>query len=114
MTEKELLKMLGLDSKEITLTLDDEYNQIKKKDEIKKLIKEVEEENEKERMISNLKKGYEDFEFKKSIIDVLKSRYGKNELRTIMLELGAPLNCPHCLYDRAGTYGTYAKQVCKK
>lgn len=113
MSDKDLLRALGLNDRTLTLGFNDEYARIIIEKRIDDYLHKLEEEKKKEDLIGRLKNGHEEFKEKEHLVEMLESKYVKNKLRRIMLDLGAPLNCPHCLYDGAGLYGKYAKPTCK-
>lgn len=73
MSNNDLLRLLDLDNKTISLSIDDEYAQLMIRKEIEKYEKEVEREKQKEDLIGKLKDGHEEYKVKAHLVEMLKS-----------------------------------------
>ena len=104
MSEKDLLKLLDLDKKTISMSIDDEYAQLMIRKEIEKYEKEVEREKQKEELIDKLKTGREDYVEKAHLVEMLKSRMVVSVIKDLMIKEGFSYRCPTCL-DLSGQYG---------
>lgn len=65
MKDKDILNILGLNDRTITLTADDEYLQIMLEKKIDNYLKKLDEEKKKQEQIDFYKKEYENFKEKK-------------------------------------------------
>ena len=65
MKDKDILNMLGLTDRTITLGLDDEYLQLMLEKKIDNYLKKIDEENEKKKRTDLYKQEYENFKEKK-------------------------------------------------
>ena len=100
MTDKELLRAIGLDDRTITIGLDNEYAQMM----LEKKIKKLDEEKKKEDMIEQLKHGQESFKEKQHLIEMLKSNLVYNVIKDMLIRDGFSYRCPTCV-DLSGQYG---------
>lgn len=64
MTDKDLLRAIGLDGRIITIGLNDEYTQMMLEKKIDSYLKKLDEEKKKEDIIEQLKHGQESFKEK--------------------------------------------------
>ena len=71
MKDKDILDMLGLNDRTITLTADDEYLQIMLEKKIDNYLKKLDEEKKKEEKIDYYKNQYEKFKRKMSLLKTL-------------------------------------------
>lgn len=112
MNDKDLLKLLGLNDKTISIGLDDEYLQLTLEKKIDNYLKKIDEQKEKEKMISTLQSGYEEYKEKEHLIELLKSKIVISTIRDILIREGFSYKCPTCL-DVSSQYGrpiqTYKK-----
>ena len=104
MSDKELLRALGLDDRTITIGLNDEYAQIMLEKKIDSYLKKIEEEKKKEDMIEKLKYGQESFKEKQHLIEMLKSNLVYHTIRDLLIRDGFSYRCPTCV-DLSGQYG---------
>lgn len=104
MSEKDLLKLLGLDNKTLSISVDDEYAQLMIRKEIEKYEKEVKQEKQKEDLIGKLKGSHEDYIEKAHLVEMLKSKMVINVIKDLMIKEGFSYRCPTCL-DLSGQYG---------
>lgn len=104
MSNSDLLRLLNLDNKTISLSIDDEYAQLMIRKEIEKYEKEVEREKQKEDLIGKLKDGHEEYKEKAHLVEMLKSKMVINVIKDIMIKEGFSYRCPTCL-DLSGQYG---------
>lgn len=113
MSDKDLLKALGLNDRTITLGIDDEYLQITLEKKIDNYLKKIDDEKKKERQINFFKKGYNDFKEKEHLIEMIESSYVQQRLKNILINMGVSIDCPYCL-DLSKQYGrpiqTYKKR----
>lgn len=70
MSNNDLLRLLDLDNKTISLSIDDEYAQLMIRKEIEKYEKEVEREKQKEDLIGKLKDGHEEYKEKAHLVEM--------------------------------------------
>ena len=112
MKDKDLLKLLGLNDRTISIGLNDEYLQITLEKKIDDYLKKLEEKREKDKLINSLKNGYENYQEKEHLIDLLKSKIVVNAIKDILIKKGFSYRCPTCL-DVSSQYGrplqTYKK-----
>ena len=104
MTDKELLRAIGLDDRTITIGLDDEYAQIMLEKKIDSYLKKLDEEKKKEDMIEQLKHGQESFKEKQHLIEMLKTNMVYGVIKDMLIRDGLSYRCPTCL-DLSGQYG---------
>ena len=104
MTNKELLRAIGLDDRTITIGLDDEYEQMMLEKKIDYYLKKLDEEKKKEDMIEQLKHGQESFKEKQHLIEMLKSHLVYNVIKDMLIKDGFSFRCPTCV-DLSGQYG---------
>ena len=104
MSEKDVLKLLTVDNKTISMSVDDEYAQLMIRKEIEKYEKEVEREKQKEELVGKLKGSHEDYIEKAHLVEMLKSRMVVSVIRDLMIKEGFSYRCPTCL-DLSGQYG---------
>jgi len=104
MTDKELLRALGLEDRTITIGLDDEYAQIMLEKKIDSYLKKLEEEKKKEELMEQLKTGHADFKEREHLIEMLKSKLVYGAIREMLIKDGFSFRCPTCL-DLSGQYG---------
>lgn len=104
MTDKELLRAIGLDDRTITIGLNDEYAQIMLEKEIDSYLKKLEEEKKKEEMIDKLKDGYNDYKERQHLVEMLKSNLVYHTIRDMLIKDGFSYRCPTCV-DLFGQYG---------
>lgn len=112
MSEKDLLKLLNLDNKTISISVDDEYAQLMIRKEIEKYEKEIVQERKKEELIGKLKSGHEDYIEKAHLVEMLKSKMVLNVIKDLMIKEGFSYRCPTCL-DLSGQYGRPIKSYPK-
>lgn len=112
MKDKDLLKLLGLNDRTISIGLNDEYLQITLEKKLDDYLKKLEEKREKDKLINSLKNGYENYQEKEHLIDLLKSKIIVNAIKDILIKEGFSYRCPTCL-DVSSQYGrplqTYKK-----
>ena len=104
MTDKELLKALGLDDRTITISLNDEYAQMMIEKKIDNYLKKLDEEKKKEDFIGQLKNGYDEFKEKSHLVEMLKSKYVYGAIKEMLIRDGFSFRCPTCV-DLSGQYG---------
>ena len=104
MTDKELLRAIGLDDRTITIGLNDEYAQMMLEKKIDSYLKNLDDEKKKEDMIEQLKHGQESFKEKQHLIGMLKSNLVYNVIKDLLIRDGFSYRCPTCV-DLSGQYG---------
>lgn len=104
MTDKELLRAIGLDDRTITIGLDNEYAQMMLEKKIDSYLKKLDEEKKNEDMIEQLKHGQESFKEKQHLIEMLKSNLVYNVIKDLLIRDGFSYRCPTCV-DLSGQYG---------
>lgn len=88
MTDKELLRAIGLDDGTITIGLDDEYAQMMLEKKIDSYLKKLDEEKKKEDMIEQLKHGQESFKEKQHLVEMLKSNLVYSAIKDMLIKDG--------------------------
>lgn len=104
MSDKELLKALGLDDRTITIGLNDEYAQMMIEKKIDSYLKKLDEEKKKEDFIGQLKNGYDEYKEKQHLVEMLKSKYVYGVIKDMLIRDGFSFRCPTCV-DLSGQYG---------
>ena len=104
MKAKDILNMLGLTDRTITLGLDDEYLQITLEKKIDDYLKKLDEEREKQKRIDTYKQEYENFKEKKKYIDMFKDTFVYGKIKDTLIRDGFIYRCPFCL-DVSNQYG---------
>lgn len=104
MTDKELLRAIGLDDRIITIDLNNEYTQMMLEKKIDSYLKKLDEEKKKEDIIEQLKHGQESFKEKQHLIEMLKSNLVYNVIKDMLIKDGFSYRCPTCI-DLSGQYG---------
>lgn len=97
MKDKDILNMLGLNDRTITLTADDEYLQIMLEKKIDNYLKKLDEEKKKQEQIDFYKKEYENFKEKKKYVDMFKDTYVYGRIKNTLIKDGFIYRCPFCL-----------------
>lgn len=103
MTDKQLLDMLGLKDRTISIAFDEDYQKILEH-KVDDYLKKIDEEKKKEDLINLLKTGKQSFDEKEHLIELLKSRMVINAIKDIMIKEGFSYRCPTCL-DVSREYG---------
>lgn len=75
MKDKDILNMLGLNDRTITLTADDEYLQIMLEKKIDNYLKKLDEEKKKQEQIDYYKNQYEKFQKKNEFVKKFEDKY---------------------------------------
>ena len=104
MSDKDLLRALGLDDRTITIGLNDEYAQMMLEKKIDSYLKKLDEEKKKEEMVEKLKTGYSDYKDRQHLIEMLKSNMVYNAIKDMLIKDGFSFRCPTCV-DLSGQYG---------
>lgn len=97
MKDKDILNMLGLNDRTITLTADDEYLQIVLEKKIDNYLKKLDEEKKKQEQIDFYKKEYENFKEKKKYVDMFKDTYVYGRIKNTLIKDGFIYRCPFFL-----------------
>ena len=108
MKDKDILNMLGLNDRTITLTVDDEYLQIMLEKKIDDYLKKLDEEKKKEEQINYYKQEHEKYIEKKKYIDMFKDTFVYGKIKDTLIRDGFIYRCPFCL-DVSGQYAKYPK-----
>ena len=104
MSDKDLLKALGLDNRTITIGLNDEYAQMMIEKKIDSYLKKLDEEKKKEDFIDRLKNSYDEYKEKQQLVEMLKSKYVYGAIKDMLIRDGFSFRCPTCI-DLSGQYG---------
>lgn len=104
MKDKDILNMLGLNDRTITLTADDEYLQIMLENKIDNYLKKLDEEKKKQEQIDYYKNQYEKFQKKNEFVKALEDKYVYGKLKHKLINDGFIYRCPFCL-DVSHEYG---------
>ena len=104
MTDKELLRALGLYDRTITLNFNNEYTQTMIEKKIDTYLKKIEEERKREETIKKLKQEHEEFKEKKKFVDTFKDTFVYGKIKDTLMRDGFIYRCPFC-YDVSGQYG---------
>ena len=96
MSDKELLKLLGLTDRTITFGLDEDI-QIAIEHKIDNYLKKLDEEKKKEDTINSYKKEYENFKEKKKYIDTFSDTFVYGKIKDKLIRDGFIYRCPFCL-----------------
>ena len=97
MKDKDILNMLGLNDRTITLGLDDEYLQITIEKKSNDYLKKIDEENEKKKRIDIYKQEYELFKEKRKYIDMFRDTFVYGKIKDTLIRDGFIYRCPYCL-----------------
>ena len=112
MKDKDILDMLGLNDRTITLTADDEYLQIMLEKKIDNYLKKLYEEKKKEEQIDYYKNQYEKFQKKNEFVKNFDDRFIYRKLRDKLIWDGFIYRCKFCWgLDVSGQYVKYPKQM---
>ena len=104
MKDKDILNMLGLNDRTITLTADDEYLQIMLEKKIDNYLKKLDEEKQRKDKIDYYKNQYEKFQKKNDFIKNFDDRFIYGKLKDKLIKDGFIYRCPFCL-DVSHQYG---------
>ena len=104
MKDKDILNMLGLNDRTITLTADDEYLQLMLEKKIDNYLKKLDEEKKKEEKIDYYKNQYEKFQKKNEFVKNFDDKFVYGKLRDKLIKDGFIYRCPFCL-DVSHQYG---------
>jgi hypothetical protein len=104
MSDKELLKLLGLEDRTISIGLDDEYARIVLEKRIDDYLKKLDEEKKKQEQIEFLKGSHSEFKEKEKLLEMLLSKHVMNKLVDRLIREGFSYKCPTCL-DVSSQYG---------
>ena len=111
MKDKDILNMLGLNDRTITLGVDDEYLQITLEKKIDNYLKKIEEEKKKQEEIDYYKKSYEEYKEKQKFINTFNDSYVYKNVRQTLANDGFTWRCAYCKpLDVSGGYG---KPLCR-
>ena len=97
MRDKDILNVLGLNDRTITLTADDEYLQIMLEKKIDNYLKKIKEEKERKEKIDYYKNQYEKFEKKNEFVKNFDDRFIYGKLKDKLIRDGFIYRCPYCL-----------------
>ena len=110
MKDKDILDMLGLNDRTITLTADDEYLQIMLEKKIDNHLKKLDEEKKKQEQIDYYKNQYEKFQKKNEFVKNFDDRYIYNKIKNKLIQDGFIYRCGFCMgSDVSGQYAKYPK-----
>ena len=97
MRDKDILNVLGLNDRTITLTADDEYLQIMLEKKIDNYLKKIKEEKERKEKIDYYKNQYEKFEKKNEFVKNFDDKFIYGKLKDKLIRDGFIYRCPYCL-----------------
>ena len=110
MKDKDILNMLGLNDRTITLTADDEYLQIILEKKINNYLKKIDEEKKKQEQIDYYKNQYEKFQKKNEFVKNFDDKYIYNKIKNKLIQDGFIYRCGFCMgLDVSGQYGKATK-----
>ena len=92
MSDKELLKLLGLEDRTISIGLDDEYARIVLEKRIDGYLKKLDEEKKKQEQIEFLKGSHSEFKEKEKLLEMLLSKHVMNKLVDRLIREGFSYN----------------------
>ena len=104
MKDKDILDMLGLNDRTITLSVDDEYLQITLERKIDKYLKKLDEEKKRKEQVYYYKNQYEKFKEKNEFVKNFDDRFIYGKLKDKLIKDGFIYRCPFCL-DVSSQYG---------
>ena len=104
MKDKDILDMLGLNDRTITLSVDDEYLQITLERKIDKYLKKLDEEKKRKEQVDYYKNQYEKFKEKNEFVKNFDDRFIYGKLKDKLIRDGFIYRCPFCL-DVSSQYG---------
>lgn len=111
MTDKELLKLIGLEDRTINIGLNDEYAQMVLEKRIDAYLKKIDEEKKKQDQINYLKSEHEKFQKKKEFLDTFNDSYVYNKVKNELIKSGFIYQCKFCWgLDVSGQYGKRKKE----
>ena len=93
MKDKDILNMLGLNDRTITLTADDEYLQIMLEKKIDNYLKKLDEEKKKEEKIDYYKNQYEKFLKKNEFVKNFDDKFVYGKLRDKLIKGECKIKC---------------------
>ena len=94
MTDKDILDILGLDDRTITLNADDEYLQIVLEKKIDNYLKKLDKEKERKEKIDYYKNQYEKFQKKNEFVKNFDDRFIYGKLKDKLIRDGFIYRCP--------------------
>ena len=110
MSDKELLKALGLDNRTLSVTLDDEYTRVVLEKRIDDYLKKIDEEKKKQEQIDYYKNQSEKFQKKNEFAKNFDDRFIYGKLRDKLIKDGFIYRCKFCWgLDVSGQYGKRTK-----
>ena len=104
MKNKDILDMLGLNDRIITLTADDEYLQLMLEKKIDNYLKKLDEEKKRKEQVEYYKNQYEKFKEKNEFVKNFDDRFIYGKLKDKLIRDGFIYRCPFCL-DVSSQYG---------
>ena len=104
MKDKDILDMLGLNNRTITLTANNEYLQIMLEKKIDNYLKKLDEEKKRKEQVDYYKNQYEKFQKKNEFVKNFEDKFVYGKLRDKLIKDGFVYRCPFCL-DVSRQYG---------
>lgn len=112
MKDKDILDMLGLNDRTITLNANDEYLQIMLEKKIDNYLKKLDDEKKRKEQIDYYKNQYEKFQKKNEFVNNFNDKYVYGKVKDKLIRDGFIYRCPFCS-DVSSQYGrpieTYSK-----
>ena len=110
MKDKDILNMLGLNDRTITLSADDEYLQITLERKIDNYLNKLDEEKKRKEQVNYYKNQYERFKEKNEFAKNFDDRFIYGKLRDKLIKDGFIYRCKFCWgLDVSGQYGKRTK-----
>ena len=111
MKYKDILNMLSLNDRTITLSADDEYLQITLERKIDNYLKKLDEEKKRKEQVDYYKNQYEKFQKKNDFVKNFDDRFIYGKLRDKLIQDGFIYQCKYCWgLDVSGHYGRRNKK----
>lgn len=108
MTDKQILDMLGLNDRTISISFDEDYQKLLE-NKIDDYLKKLDEEKKKKDNIDFFKKTYEEHKEKEKYLNTFNDSYVYNKIKNKLIRDGFIYRCPYCL-DLSNSYGKAIKK----
>lgn len=113
MTDRELLDLLGLSDRNITIGLNDEYAQMMLEKQIDRYLKKVDEERKREERLNLIKQEHEEFKLKNEYINRFNDSFVYGKIKDKLIKDGFVYRCKFCWgMDVSGEYAKRKKPKC--
>lgn len=109
MSDRDLLKALGLNDRTISITFDDDYQRIVER-KVDDYLKKIDEEKQKEDSIKYLKDEYARFQKKEEFVEMFNDPYVFRKIKNKLILEKFVNDCKYCWgIDVSGQYGKQTK-----